>query len=68
MRLPEWQGRKILGSSEWGQPLDTQLSLVDASGPEKVREAAHQVFKFMASFYLTILQRAQNKNLIPRLI
>lgn len=35
---------------------------------QRVRDAAHQVFKFAAGFYLTILQRAQTKGLVPRLI
>lgn len=34
------------------------LRVQHAGDPQKVRDAAHQVFKFAAGFYLTILQRA----------
>lgn len=33
-----------------------------------VKDTAHEVFKFTATFYLTILQRSEIKALIPRFI
>jgi len=39
-----------------------------ADNPQKVLDAAHEVFKFATGFYLTILQRAQAKSLVPKLV
>lgn len=45
------------------QPLDEiyDLRVQHADHQQKVADAAHEVFKFTAGFYLTILQRASKK-------
>ena len=51
-------------------PLDVQFDLraQHADNPALVAEASHEVFKLAAAFYLTILQRAQSKHLVPRML
>lgn len=46
--------------AEIPRPIDEafDLRVQHADSPHKVAEASHEVFKFAASFYLTILQRA----------
>ena len=43
------------------EPLDVKIPVAE----EDVKVYEPKVFKFAASFYLTILQRAANKNYIP---
>jgi hypothetical protein len=51
-------------------PIDEVLDLrqVHANQLDQVADASHEVFKFTAQFYLTILQRAQLKGLVPTLV
>jgi hypothetical protein len=52
------------------QPVDEVLDLrvQHAHEPQRVADASHEVFKLAAGFYLTILQRAQNKTLVPKML
>ena len=53
------------------QPLDEVLDLrvqYPEDDSQVVKDAAHEIFKFAASFYLTILQRNCLKGLIPKFV
>ena len=52
------------------RPLDelSDLRAQHADSPQRVADASHEVFKFAASFYLTILQRAAHKALVPKML
>lgn len=68
LRLEEHDGKKLLGGPDVEGPPDVPFDLREQSNTETVKGAAHEVFKFAATFYLTIAQRAQNKGYIPRLV
>lgn len=53
------------------RPIDECLDLREQHPDENfkaVTDAAHSIFKFATSFYLTILQRNALKNLIPKFV
>lgn len=56
--------------AEIPRPLDEPFDLrtQHADSLQRVSDASHEVFKFAASFYLTILQRAQHKALVPKMV
>lgn len=68
LRLEEHDGKKIVGGPEVEAPPDVPFDLREQTSAESVKDAAHEIFKFAATFYLTIAQRAQNKQYIPRLV
>ena len=52
------------------RPLDVvyDLRAQHANDPQRIADASHEVFKLAAGFYLTILQRAASKALIPKMV
>ena len=68
LRLEQVDGKPLLGGPDLEPPPDTPLDLRGTNDPAKVRDAAHEVFKFAATFYLTIAQRAHNKTIIPKMV
>ena len=52
------------------QPLDEVFDLQKQhqQDPSSVSETSHEVFKLATRFYLTILQRAEKKNLVPKMV
>lgn len=50
------------------EPLDVKIPLNSKLSDAELNDFEERVFKFAAGFYLTILQRAQNKTYIPQML
>jgi hypothetical protein len=57
-----------MAPSEQKIPLDEIYDLRDRHSDSEISDASHSIFKFATTFYLTILQRAQYKAPVPKLL